>query len=263
MLGGVAEASLAGILAKLDRAKTHAETFDRRFTEFLQREPYSVTIQSDGEPAHTVHFHWQVKEAPPLDLALILGDLLTNLRATLDYLVWQLVLAVEGTPTDRNAFPCVRQAKNWHSAREDRLAGVDPHWAEEIEKLQPYHRTQQPERHPLAVLDTINNINKHRALPPIVMTLPTWTFRLGGDIGGRSIKLDQWLDRPIEDGVEFMRYSFDPPLDKAELHLDTDPPFRVAFRDGMDHSDGWSYTNADLVDWVETAVAIFKPALPS
>jgi hypothetical protein len=258
----VAGASFAGIRLKLDHAKAHAEVFDRCFTEFLQGQPYSINIQSDGKPAHTVHFCWQVKEAPPVDLTLILGDLLTNLRATLDYLVWQLVLAAGGVPTDRNAFPCVRDAKNWHSAREDRLAGVDPRWAGEIEKLQPYHRPQQPERHPLAVLDTINNINKHRALPPTVMTLPAWRIGLEGDLGGRTMSFDQWLDRPIEDGVEFARYRFDPPLDKTNLHLDTDPPFRIAFRDGMDHSDGWSYTNADLVAWVEHVIAIIKPALP-
>lgn len=255
-------ASLAGITAKLDRAKTHAEEFDRRFVEFLQRKPYTIAIEFEGDPPHLLRCRWRAKEAPPIDLALILGDMLTNLRATLDYLVWQLVLANNQTPTDRNAFPCVRQGVNWKSARNDRLAGVAQRWADEIDNLQPYHRTQQPERHLLAVLDGINNLNKHRALPVAVMTIPTWDIVLKLEAGQR-VKFDNWLDRPIEDGVEFMRYRFDPPLTDTNVYPDTDPTFRVAFRDGLDHSDGWTYTNADLVAWVENVVAILKPALTS
>jgi hypothetical protein len=249
------------VLAKLDRAKAHAEAFDGLVREFQNRKPHAIAMHTDPEPPHWVHFQWQVKETPPVDFALILGDLLSNLRATLDYLVWQLVLAAGNTPTDRNAFPCVKQGTNWPSVRGDRLQGVDACSAAEIDKLQPYHRTQDPERHLLAVLDRINNLNKHRALPTVVVTVPTWRFLIGGDIGGREIEQRLCLDHPIEDGVEFASYRFTPPLDH-EVTYQSDPPFRIAFRDGLDHSDGWTYTNADLIGWVEMAISVLKPALP-
>jgi hypothetical protein len=40
------------------------------------------------------------RAAPADDLALILGDLLTNLRGALDYLVWELVFEDHGVPTE-------------------------------------------------------------------------------------------------------------------------------------------------------------------
>lgn len=134
---------------------------------------------------------------------------------------------------------------------------------EEIEKLQPYHETIHPERHLLAVLNHINNMNKHRALPATIVTVPRLQFTMGSPLlGGTNLNVNHWLERPIEDGAEFCRVSFDPPLAPLELQL-ADPPLRVAFLDELDHSDGWTYTNADLIRWVSDTVGIFEPAFAS
>ena len=39
-----------------------------------------------------------------------------------------------------------------------------------------------------------------------------------------------------------------------------DPLIRISFIDELDHSDGWDYTNQDLIQWVADAVARFEPA---
>ena len=39
-----------------------------------------------------------------------------------------------------------------------------------------------------------------------------------------------------------------------------DPSIRISFIDELDHSDGWDYTNQDLVRWVADAVARFESA---
>jgi hypothetical protein len=62
---------------------------------------------------------------------------------------------------------------NWASAVGQNLHGVDPAWIGEIERLQPFdpgHAGQRPEIHPLAILDHINNLNKHRLLPATLVT---------------------------------------------------------------------------------------------
>ena len=78
---------------------------------------------------------------------------------------------------------------------------------------------------------------------------------------GRKFNFEPWLDRPIEDGTEFFRLTVDPPILNPNIDL-VDPPIRISFGDGLDHSDGWDYSNTDLVQWVSDAAAIFEPAFP-
>lgn len=198
------------IQAKLDRARCHADHFQRCFDEFLKTGPYAATYKLDSEPPFTFRAIWKVNANPPIKLTLILGDMLNDLRGTLDYLVWQLVLQAGGCPTDRTAFPCVQCRKNWLSARGDRLKGVDPRWVDEIEKLQPYHRGDRPERHQLACLDLMSNINKHRTMPAVLTTMPEWRPLFYFEAGW-TIHDEHFLGEPLEDGKEFYRLWIDPP----------------------------------------------------
>lgn len=128
-------------------------------------------MESDG----WYRLRWKLQAPlPPLEqFALIFGDMLYNLRASLDYIVWQLV-EVNGATLDwRTAFPCIKNSVNWASAVGQNLRGVDPAWIREIERLQrfdPGHTGQRPEIHPLAILDHVNNLNKHRLLPATLVT---------------------------------------------------------------------------------------------
>ena len=257
------------VYAKLDRAKFHAKDFTDRWGEFLDSGAYQYTIRYDAEPPHELHFVWEVRAESPSEaevltsLSLIYGDMLINLRATLDYLVWQLVLASGNTPTMSNSFPCVKHPDDWGSAKGGRLAGVNGAWIKEIRDLQPFKRGNPPERHLLAVLDLINNINKHRALPPVKVLLENFWVDITGDIGGRRVTVNTHIDRPMEDGVEFFSVVFDPPLKKLDLGRYTELPLRVSFDDGLDHSDGWGYTNKDLIDCVSSTVGVFENAIAS
>ncbi|HXY43239.1 MAG TPA: hypothetical protein VEH29_03550 [Acidimicrobiales bacterium] len=255
------------VCRKLERAKFHADDFNQVWRDFVHSGVYAYTIENEGAPAFTIHFRWKVRSWTPeathrfQNLSLIFGDLLSNLRATLDYLVWQLVLVAGGTPTDQHAFPCLTDRSKWPSASGRRLGGMDARWRNEIEGVQPYHK-RDPEHDLLAVLDQVNNVNKHRALPATIVTAEQFSFPVKLPPATR-VDFNSWLDRPMEDGVEFFRLALTPPVPELELGLDVDPPLRVAFSDGLDHSDGWSYTNADLVRHVEQVVAIFEPAFSS
>src|SRR5215831_2555648 len=137
-------ADLSGVLAKLDRAEEHRLEFDGLVEDYVGGEPYTIYSQYDPETGwHTLR--WQALREPPLQrLALVFGDMISNLRTTLDYLVWQLVLAAGNRPGRRSSFPVVRRAKDWAVQGRTALRGIEPRWVGEIESRQPYRRPERP-----------------------------------------------------------------------------------------------------------------------
>lgn len=254
-------ADLRGVLAKLRRADEHRQAFDRLLEEFLDKDPYSIAFDFDADTGWNT-FRWVVRHDPPLtDFALIEGDFLTNLRGTLDYLVWQLVLASGSQPTEKTAFPVVKESKYWAGAAGGRLSGVDPIWVTEIEKLQPYHGQQRGKLHPLALIDNLNNINKHRTLPATIVDPMRVSFQI--DVGtmaaGDQIRHEFFAGEPIEHGAVLMRFMWVQTRQQLNVNVDGDLSFRASFRDGLNHD----WTNDEAFDWVSRAVAIFEPAFPS
>jgi hypothetical protein len=151
------------VLAKLDRAEEHRQAFDDLFEQFHASNPYSILSEYDPETGwHSLR--WNVLEDLPLQrLGLLFGDMISNLRTTLDYLVWQLVLAAGSRPGRRTGFPVVRKEKDWDVQSRAALRGVAPDWTAEIKARQPF---QRPAGVPSACdPDHVNNLNKHR-FPP-------------------------------------------------------------------------------------------------
>lgn len=222
-------------------------------------------MRMDEQSPYILRFWWDLPERTAeqtkavSDLSFIYGDMLSNLRGALDYLVGQLVLQSGNTATDRTGFPVARSQQAWMTATGKDVRGVDPQWVDVIDSLQPYHDAQ-PERHLLAVLDHVNNISKHRRIPASIESIRG--FSVGythPDLGGRNIRTWEKDPGPIVDGQEFFNITVDPPINNPNIAL-SDPTIRISFMDGLDHSDGWDYTNQDLIQWVADAVGRFEPA---
>jgi hypothetical protein len=109
-------------------------------------------------------FGYKLKGDVPARFGLIAGDFLQNMRSSLDYLVWQLVIANKKTPGRCNAFPICQTAEGWEKSlhEHDRLRGVHSDAVAEIKALQPCF-TNSPNPLPLTVLETLTNHNKHRS----------------------------------------------------------------------------------------------------
>lgn len=261
--------SLESARAKIRRAEEHRDEFQRRLNAFLERDPYRVAFEFDSQGWH--NFIWEVREVlPSEDLGLIFGDILTNLRSALDYLAWQLVLVAGNTPGDRTQFPILESARikgrddwsqKWASVSGDRLKGVERKWVDEIERLQPYKRSHLPKQDPLAILELISNINKHRTLPVAITTTDLFSALINVEPlpVGETFAFENWLHLPIKRGALAMRFRI---ASGVELRVEVNHPrrFRVAFSDptGFD----WG-TNDDLIRWVAQVVAIFEPAFPT
>ena len=104
----------------------------------------------------------------PIEWSIRLGEILYNLRSSLDHLVWQLVLANGQEPGRHNQFPIVENESGWQQATPERnvLKGMHPDVKLTVKRLQPYTVAGN---FPFDVsafwpLHSLCNIDKHRHL---------------------------------------------------------------------------------------------------
>jgi hypothetical protein len=159
--------SLEGVRLKVARASEHLDALAVEASNYLNSTPFEVVgqRQPDGEtlPVFKVNHH------PPLRLSLLLGDILHNLRSSLDHLTWQLVLEDGGTPGRRTSFPILLKKGRQPL---DIAGGVSAQALTFIESLQPYNSPSgSPHEHPLQILSVLNNIDKHRTFNIAVLSV--------------------------------------------------------------------------------------------
>lgn len=246
--------------AKLNRARNHQHEFDQVFEGFLAAKPYSLDLSFDPQSGwHDLR--WRVHAEPPVqELSLIFGDVLTNLRSTLDYLVWQLVLVAGNEPSNRTSFPVATTSQGWASARNDQLQGVDGEWIEVLDGLQPY-RQGSPDLHPLAILNRVNNINKHRTLPLGVVSTAHWRGVINVEPlpAGNQLEFDSFADDAIEEGGLLYRFRWKEEREQLEVPEIGDPTYRVLFVDDIERV--WNIGEVFVA--VGDALELFQPAFES
>ena len=144
------------VLQKLFRAKHHFEELDEELKNYYKSDPVKMTVSGAG---------FDIGGQVPARMGLIAGDVLQCFRSSLDYLVWELVLAAGNEPSHRNAFPICLTFKQYKKEVDEhkRLDGVDPRACAFVDVLQPFNLPEKARASsPLAVLNDLTNINKHR-----------------------------------------------------------------------------------------------------
>jgi hypothetical protein len=95
---------LAGVVTKLRQADVHLVTLYNEFARYINSSPYRLQTKSDtGDGKPGVVF--EVTKEPPIYLAAIVGDVVHNLRAALDYIAHELTIRNGAKPTRRTQFP--------------------------------------------------------------------------------------------------------------------------------------------------------------
>jgi len=89
---------------------------------------------------------------------ILVGEIFYNLRAALDYLVFELAKCDSGIEQDNTQFPIEDSKERFkRSIDRGRLKGINPSHVAAIERLQPYNRCNWTKR-----LRTYSNRDKHR-----------------------------------------------------------------------------------------------------
>jgi|ERR1039458_8216620 hypothetical protein len=155
-------ASLDSVKLKIFRAVVHYKELEGEFEKYFQTNPAKVVRQQEGSPDQYVG-KVEPKGSIPARLPLIIGDCLHNLRSSLDYLVWELVLAAKNIPGKDSMFPiCSTDSSFKSQLGRGRLDGVHADAVTEIESLQPFQLGKDFDKAILWVMDDFCNINKHR-----------------------------------------------------------------------------------------------------
>ena len=198
--------------AKLKRAHEHLASLQNEIAAFLESRPYGISSKTEMYNGVEV-FRVKLPEDEALQFlrfSILAGDYVNTLRASLDHLAWALARLTSDTPFEKTEFPIFLEPRP--ASVRKKIPDVPSPAQDVIETLQPYHAGDPNDIafHPLAILYTLTNIDKHRHL-----AIVRYAFRLTGTIPGRTqikIRLIQALDddehiQSIADGVAVASYS--------------------------------------------------------
>jgi hypothetical protein len=174
----VGEHRLAGIREKLARADEQIEFVNAEWGRFLkEEEPYGIDWKYDPDSAEYFLYkpHFRIFKDPPIRMAVLLGEIVHNLRSALDHLACELIECHGARPIRRAAWPVAVTEADWINQVEwprDRtgkrirgpLHGLSRNsdaWAY-VKLTQPYQRGQTTARsQPLAELNKLSRTDKH------------------------------------------------------------------------------------------------------
>lgn len=215
--------SIDGVVAKIGRADRHYAVA-ARLVRWFARNKCSVD-RVENSATGQIDVIARLAQ-PPEIISLVLGDASHNTRSALDHLVYQLVLSnperPNTVPNKDTMFPICDTAEGYRKQIErGRLRGVTEEAAKLIDSFQPYHFREQGEdftKHPLWVLDKLENIDKHRRLA-LVSGLGIGSRIQICEPSGNIIELRRGgPDDPIRDGD--LLHTFKPPqAGEGEMHV--------------------------------------------
>jgi|ERR1022692_593825 hypothetical protein len=177
---------------KVVRAQEHITALKIEIRAYLDKEPYKIEIEKrkdhgTGEMVAVPKI--DITIPPPLHLSAVIGDCITNVRASLDYIIWELVVRYFSPPLDvtKSAerrltyFPISADPLSI-MGRLDSLAkrGIPAAAIDEIKAVQPQNRGYEP----LRWIDRLVSVDKHRMPLLLLSYVPTvlWISDMQGNV---------------------------------------------------------------------------------
>jgi hypothetical protein len=165
---------LDGFNAKLARATRHFDAVERALKKVTNSDPDLIPGEFDGQ-AHLYVFRAQRDSLSSTAVSPIVGDCVHNLRAALDYLVWELTPEAVRRSKDaaRIEFPIFTKPLDYKAGAMKKIGSIDPAAQAVIMQLQPFAgpnsepwnpNWRDPETEPLALLYQLDKWDKHRSL---------------------------------------------------------------------------------------------------
>jgi hypothetical protein len=123
---------------KIGRANEHFRTLEIEVRQYLDSKPYSIGVKRHPESRRLIYFVENVNPTP-IKLSAILGDVIHNLRSSLDHLAYQRVRVGTGTqPSSRVYFPIADDNAKYPEQRTRQMNGATQAAITAIDALAPY-----------------------------------------------------------------------------------------------------------------------------
>jgi hypothetical protein len=248
---------------KVARANYHLKALQAMSDEYFKvHELYSFAEDHQTQAPWT-RVVLSVAEDPPPHWGVFLGDIVQNLRAALDHLVWRLVPLTGAKGTRRTQFPIVCYTRAWQAAQGRNLRGVHKEHRALIRALQPFQSPHSPQRHPLAQVAWLSNIDKHRVVHPTLIvggwSAPITLTIVRGTV--QDFEGFKWIQNPLrpQDGAEVARYLV-PPGSNAQVQMDYELTVQPAFGEREVTLGEIEYALTYVGDIIESFAPVFgKP----
>ncbi|MTE17050.1 hypothetical protein [Nocardia aurantiaca] len=195
-------------MGEVERGKSHADDLYAQVGKYRELDPvaFTTTTNAEDNQSPTLEIKWvaTVAHEVPAEFSLILGDVFTNLRGSLDHAVYshaeKFVQATTGSPLDpkvgkKIAHKFSATSGDWTKGMKNTRPVVDPAFYTVMESQQQF--SAQPDKR-LTILDALANADKHRMLSIVQYAAPTFEMDLASLPGAR---LDHDPKQPIADGV--------------------------------------------------------------
>lgn len=150
---------LQGAFDRVDRAEEHLTEFEAEEASFGQAYHDNLLLKPNSQPPPDFTTHEQVAVIPSARSAILLGEVIYNFRAALDYLVFELAFHDSGIVQNGTQFPICDAIGGFDGVAPKFLVGLNSAHRAAIEGLQPYNGCNWA-----AVLRDISNPDKHRRL---------------------------------------------------------------------------------------------------
>jgi hypothetical protein len=198
---------IGDVYLKIQRTFKQFDEYHLAVQEFNESQPHKITQGRDDETGDRVYYLTEAKDPPPV-FALIAGEIIQNLRCSLDYLAWKLVEVNGNKPGRVNSFPILHhEATNEDEQKvfDAKVKGMSDEAIEVIKSLKPYKGGDNI----LWALHQLNNVDKHRMLFTVLMGLSSFRRDSKGDWFHSQERLV-----PVHEGGEIMRHPEDGIIDK-------------------------------------------------
>lgn len=214
---------------KVDRANQHANALKATIERWLEDRPYSISFHAEGDTGQQA-FLIHIEREPPPEWSVVIGEAVYNLRSALDHAVYALS-SLDGDPPDGTEFPIFKDCERFESTSRPggrwKARGLRQDALAVVESVQPFHHGQDPEIHPLWVLQEFSNIDKHRTLNTTGGVFGTRNLKLSpsGDIRIKNVEIRG--DGPVTDGAELARWSVEGT--QGQVQMEGEIAYDVAF----------------------------------
>ena len=248
---------LTSVNLKLDRASEHMDTVSRQTEAFIKRKPapfdFWTKETSGAGKSRKYVLRAIIREEPPRELGLAIGDAVQNMRHALDHLVYELS-SPSARRDGKTQFPVYDDRCRFEVLGAPLIKGISGDERTLIERLQPYQATYAARDHPLAILNRLANQDKHRVLLPLVAAVNhtgTWIGSTNADI-----QIIEFNPGPLKDNAKIMVFTATPHDPAEKVHVEPESGLQIQLADtgivGMDVKELlgmlWHWVRMDAID---------------